>query len=457
MKNIKIGFLLLAAIISFTPLAETKAQSVSISFSAFHQELSPYGRWMNNPRFGQVWINYDANFRPYYTDGHWEYTNYGWSWISDYDWGWAPFHYGRWEYDPFYGWMWIPGYEWGAAWVSWSSYDDYYGWAPLGYGNNINISFGSIPYNNWTFIPRRNICDRNLNRYYVSHRQDNRFRNAVVINNYYNGRGNIGRFVRGPERREVERYTGNNIQERRIDYTDRRLNRNNATSNNSNNSNNTGIRNADGTVPGNNGNPGIRNNPAQNDANTGNNRFETTKPVKENRVKRNDDQQNNVPQQNNNRGNRDIKPNPNTTTTQPVYENNKPNREVKRMPPVKEDTDARTPQNENRNKRYDNQQNNVPQRQQNTRPVPQQNTRPVPQQQREPVMQPQQQRQPAMQPQQQNNRTAPQQQRQPAVQPQQQRSSDNRVDGNAAGKNMQQSNGNSQRQNTKNGKSNIQQ
>ncbi|MBK8497214.1 MAG: hypothetical protein IPL50_21100 [Chitinophagaceae bacterium] len=88
----------------------------------------------------------------------------------------------------------------GCSLASWSSYDDYYGWAPLGYGNNINISFGSIPYNNWTFIPRRNICDRDLNRYYVSHRQDNRFRNAVVINNYYNGRGNIGRFVRGPER-----------------------------------------------------------------------------------------------------------------------------------------------------------------------------------------------------------------------------------------------------------------
>jgi len=27
---------------------------------------------------------------------------------SDYNWGWAPFHYGRWAYDPFYGWMWVP-------------------------------------------------------------------------------------------------------------------------------------------------------------------------------------------------------------------------------------------------------------------------------------------------------------------------------------------------------------
>ena len=227
MKPLNFTFVLFAVILSFTPVAETKAQGVSVNFSTFQQELSPYGRWMNNPRFGQVWIYNQPGFKPYYTDGHWEYTNYGWSWESDYDWGWAPFHYGRWEHDPYYGWMWIPGYEWASAWVSWSSYDDYYGWAPLGYGVGINVSFGSIAYNNWNFIPRRNICDRNLSRYYVSHQHNNRFRNAVVINNYYNGRGGVGRYVRGPERREVERYTNNRVQERRIDYNDRNRNRNN--------------------------------------------------------------------------------------------------------------------------------------------------------------------------------------------------------------------------------------
>ncbi len=78
MKSLKFTFLLLVAVLSFAPGGETKAQSVSVNFSTFQQELSPYGRWMNNPRFGQVWIYNEPGFKPYYTDGHWEYTNYGW-------------------------------------------------------------------------------------------------------------------------------------------------------------------------------------------------------------------------------------------------------------------------------------------------------------------------------------------------------------------------------------------
>lgn len=191
MKNLTFSVILFLAVVSCWPAAETKAQSVSVSFSLFQQELSPYGRWTHHPRFGDVWIYGGRDFRPYYSNGHWEYSNYGWAWVSDFDWGWAPFHYGRWEYDDYYGWMWIPGYEWASAWVSWSSYDDYYGWAPLGFGVNINVSFGAIPYNNWIFIPRRNICDRDIYRYYVSPARDYRFRNAVCINNYYHeGREN---------------------------------------------------------------------------------------------------------------------------------------------------------------------------------------------------------------------------------------------------------------------------
>ena len=34
--------------------------------------------------------------RPTPPAGHWLQTEYGWTWISDWDWGWAPFHYGRW-------------------------------------------------------------------------------------------------------------------------------------------------------------------------------------------------------------------------------------------------------------------------------------------------------------------------------------------------------------------------
>lgn len=249
MKNFKIACVLFLAVLCFSSAAETKAQEVSVNFSLFQNTLNPYGRWINNPRYGQVWIYSDPGFRPYYTDGHWEYTNYGWSWVSDYDWGWAPFHYGRWEYDPLYGgWMWIPGYDWGAAWVSWSEYDGYYGWAPLGFGININVGFGSIPYDRWTFVPRGNICDRDIRRYYVSPERNYGFRHAVVINNYYEGNGRNGRFMRGPERSEVERYTHYSIPERRMDDREWRGNRfaengNNRRNNDRNsNDNNAGIR-----------------------------------------------------------------------------------------------------------------------------------------------------------------------------------------------------------------------
>lgn len=218
MKSSKLLLVFFIAFIGVSSPDKAKAQSAELNFSVFQQSLSPYGRWVVNPRFGQVWVYDDPDFRPYATDGHWEYTNYGWSWISDFDWGWAPFHYGRWEYAPSYGWMWLPGYQWASAWVSWSQYDGYYGWAPLGYGAGSNISFGAIPYERWNFIPGQYMGSRDFYRHCASPRNNN-FRNAVVINNFYNGRE--GRFNRGPERNEVQRFTNNPIEERQVNYRER--------------------------------------------------------------------------------------------------------------------------------------------------------------------------------------------------------------------------------------------
>src|SRR5699024_5710501 len=124
----------------------------------------------NNNRYGQVWIANERNFTPYETGGHWAHTDYGWTWVSDYEWGWAPFHYGRWDWEPGLGWYWVPGYDWGPAWVAWRDGGDYYGWAPLAPGLNVSVgvSFGSrIPSGRWVFAPRRYITNRDINRYYV--------------------------------------------------------------------------------------------------------------------------------------------------------------------------------------------------------------------------------------------------------------------------------------------------
>ncbi|MGZ4886752.1 MAG: DUF6600 domain-containing protein, partial [Candidatus Aminicenantales bacterium] len=82
--------------------------------------LSPFGSWVNLDPYGYVWTPRQMGYRwrPY-ADGHWVWTDYGWTWISDFDWGWMPFHYGRWGWDDDCGWFWVPGTVWGPAWVTW--------------------------------------------------------------------------------------------------------------------------------------------------------------------------------------------------------------------------------------------------------------------------------------------------------------------------------------------------
>lgn len=188
-----------------------------ITFNDFYNQLSPYGNWVNDPAYGNIWIAHVSGFQPYSTNGYWAYTSYGWTWVSNYNWGWGPFHYGRWGHSPRYGWFWVPGYTWGPAWVSWSTGADMYGWAPLGPGMSlgINISIGSFPANYWTFMPRRYMGAHNIYNYYAPRsRNTTIIQNTTIINNYGNVRNQ--RYSMGPQVREVERSTGRNIQPMRM-------------------------------------------------------------------------------------------------------------------------------------------------------------------------------------------------------------------------------------------------
>src|SRR5690606_29836750 len=113
MKNIIRGILggwILTVFFLLSSKEVKPQQGVSISFQTFYNELSPYGNWISDPDYGYVWApNVGNDFRPYYTNGRWAMTDYGNMWVSNYNWGWAPFHYGRWTHNPFYGWIWIPG------------------------------------------------------------------------------------------------------------------------------------------------------------------------------------------------------------------------------------------------------------------------------------------------------------------------------------------------------------
>ena len=182
-------------------------QQPTITYQQFYNDLSPYGSWINYGNYGYVWQPHLYNFRPYYTNGQWVYTDYGWTWASNYNWGWAPFHYGRWINDLSYGWMWVPGYEWAPAWVSWRGGGDYYGWAPLGPGMNANYAGSALPYNYWTFVPRRYINSSRINDYYVNPGRNYSIMNNTRIINNINQNRNRPSYNQGPTVREVQRST----------------------------------------------------------------------------------------------------------------------------------------------------------------------------------------------------------------------------------------------------------
>jgi len=185
----------------------------NVSMQTFYDELSPYGTWIQDPQYGYVWRpDVDQNeFRPYYTNGRWAMTEYGNTWVSNYDWGWAPFHYGRWVINSYRQWIWLPDTNWGPAWVDWRSGDGYYGWAPMAPSISINLSFGrrySVPEFCWNFIPQRNIYINTFPRYDYG-RNNVYIRNTTIINNtyVYNRRSYYG----GPRIDDIRRATNRDV------------------------------------------------------------------------------------------------------------------------------------------------------------------------------------------------------------------------------------------------------
>ena len=74
------------------------------------EDLDRYGQWEQTPEYGALWVprSVAADWAPY-TTGHWAWVRpWGWTWVDDAPWGYAPFHYGRWSYLR-QRWCWIPG------------------------------------------------------------------------------------------------------------------------------------------------------------------------------------------------------------------------------------------------------------------------------------------------------------------------------------------------------------
>jgi hypothetical protein len=74
------------------------------------EDLDRDGRWEQHPEFGAVWLplNVAADWAPY-SDGRWTWVQpWGWTWVDNARWGFAPLHYGRWAWWR-NAWCWVPG------------------------------------------------------------------------------------------------------------------------------------------------------------------------------------------------------------------------------------------------------------------------------------------------------------------------------------------------------------
>ena len=135
------------------------------------RDLDEYGSWDNDYEYGRIWYPtaVAANWAPY-RNGRWSWVQpWGWTWVDDAAWGFAPFHYGRWvRVGP--RWAWSPGssigrpvyapalvtFFGGNGWSVSASVGPTYSWVPLGWNE---------PYVPWyTYSPT---YWRQVNRPYV--------------------------------------------------------------------------------------------------------------------------------------------------------------------------------------------------------------------------------------------------------------------------------------------------
>ena len=184
--------------------------SAQTDYDYFYASLAPYGAWSQVPGYGWCWqptvAVIDHAWRPYLQNGHWVWTNHGWYWQSNYSWGWAPFHYGRWDFRAGRGWVWIPDRVWGPAWVTWRYSDDYCGWAALPPGSSFSVGIGfqfnsrgvdasfdfGFGWDSYNFVPTRRFNDPTPWRHRVSSAEVERSpRRPPVVNNFFIDADNV--------------------------------------------------------------------------------------------------------------------------------------------------------------------------------------------------------------------------------------------------------------------------
>ena len=181
----KIGKLCLAAFLGAMPAMASAQVSVGVnvgvnvsddydtvapgdpveSVDVFYDQLSPYGTWVDEPDVGRVFVPDSSDYVPY-SNGHWQYTNLGFVWVSSEPHAWATAHYGRWAYSRNYGrWYWAPDTEWGPAWVEWRQTGSDFGWAPLPPAVVVRAGW-QPPVESWHYCGAAHVLDVDVYRHY---------------------------------------------------------------------------------------------------------------------------------------------------------------------------------------------------------------------------------------------------------------------------------------------------
>ncbi len=91
----------------------------SNNYTSGFGDLYTYGAWIPVAGFGNCWRPFGVGFGWSPFDyGSWYYDPFfGWSFIGGQPWGWLPYHYGGWLFRPGVGWVWSPTGSFGSGGV----------------------------------------------------------------------------------------------------------------------------------------------------------------------------------------------------------------------------------------------------------------------------------------------------------------------------------------------------
>jgi len=162
-----------------------------------YEDLDDYGGWRPVPEYGTVWFPHVTvvGWAPY-RFGHWVWISpWGWTWVDDEPWGFAPFHYGRWV-SVGGAWGWVPcprpvvavAYVrpvYAPALVAWVGGPHFAAGVAFGGGVGFaaGVNVGWFPLGpREVFVPSYPVSRTYVNNVNIS----NTTVNQTVINNYYN-------------------------------------------------------------------------------------------------------------------------------------------------------------------------------------------------------------------------------------------------------------------------------